>query len=447
MEGHHQGQRFFLHIMNRETKDHVQVEYSVRPRQNPVQVVGMDGRVPIAICRKVTRLNGHLDVLKITDDKISRVLCLEEKSGESRLRLYAPWAPETSFEILLDRLRLFNPFVMASDPVSTPSSAGKQRTVLSPRRMVQLLHPGLDGTTTLRDIDDQLHRVQIQLGSRNEFISKIFEISLYVLPAWTGDLLLSIWWIQHQNSQQGEQREWGALVEAIFIMTLSLDEDASKRRKSEAPTLAHQTSPAKPHQPPPGDAFTQMMDFEKGWNGSQTWSSPAWAWAINTRPKAKPLTRSRPATNAHILTARDFVKSAKGQDLLRPLRSNPDIVQLTVSMLLTTLHLFREERKLDSMSVSSDTSLTSDLTPILAQLGRWLGWPGWDWKVGQYYGYELKAAAEFGFEDGKSARTVVDKHRYPARVMRKREESNLSLTNTNSDYSRFHLLKSCNVRA
>lgn len=388
--------------MNRETQDHVQLEYSVRARQNPRDVNAQSSPVPIAICRKVTRLTGHLDVLKMTDNKISRVLCLEEKSGHNCLRLYAPWSPETSFEVSLDRLRLFNPYGISSDPASTPSSAGKQRTVVSPRRMVQLLHPGSDGTASLRDIDDQLHRIQIQLGSHNDFISKIFELCLYVLPAWTGDLLLSVWWIQHQNSQDGEQREWNALVEAIFIVALSLDEDAGKRRKPETPMQTHSKSPAKPHHPPPADNFTRMMEIEQALNSSGTWSSPAWSWTVDSINAAKPLTRHRTATNAHILTAREFVKSPKGQDILRPLRSNPDIVQLMVSMILTTLHLFREEQKLDSMGASSDTNINGDLTPILAQLGRWLGWPNWDWKAGQYYGYETKAAADFGFEDRKS---------------------------------------------
>ncbi|TID14184.1 negative regulator of mitosis [Venturia nashicola] len=398
-EGYHQGQRFFLHIMNRESKDHVQVEYSVRARQNPRDSTPHSSPVPIAICRTVTRLTGHLDVMKMTDNKISRVLCLEEKSGHSRLRLYAPWSPETSSEVFLDRLRLSNPYGISSDPNSTPSSAGKQRTVDCPRRMVQLLHPDLDGSVSLRDIDDQLHRIQIQLGSHNDFISKIFELCLYVLPAWTGDLLMSVWWIQHQDSPDGEQREWNALMEAIFIVALSLDEDAGKRRRHETPMQVQTKSPAKPHHPPPADAFTRMMDIEQAWNSSGTWSSPAWSWTVDSINTAKPLSRHRTATNAHILTAREFVKSPKGQDILRPLRSNPDIVQLMVSMLLTTLHLFREEQKLDCMAASSDKNTSGDLTPILAQLGRWLGWPNWDWKAGQYYGYEMKAAAEFGFED------------------------------------------------
>lgn len=358
--------------------------------------------MPIAICRKVTRLTGHLDVIKMTDNKISRVLCLEEKSGHSRLRLYAPWSPEMSFEVLLDRLKLSNPYGISSGPTSTPSSAGKQRTVTSPRKMVQLLYPGMDGTVSLRDVDDQLHQIQIQLGSHNDFISKIFELCLFVLPAWTGDLLMSIWWIQHQNSPDGEQREWNALIEAIFVVALSLDEDAVKRRKPETPMQAHLKSPAKPHHPPPADAFTRMMDIEKAWNSSGTWSSPSWSWTFDSFNATKPLSRHRTATNTHILTAREFVKSPKGQDMLRPLRSNPDIVQLTVSMILTTLHLFREERKLDSMAASLEANINGDLAPILAQLGRWLGWAKWDWRAGQYYGYEIKAAADFGFEDCKS---------------------------------------------
>lgn len=387
--------------MNRESKDHVQVEYSVHARQNPRDNTQQSYPVPVAICRKFTRLTGHLDALKMIDNKISRVLCLEEKSGHSNLRLYAPWSPETSFEVLLDRLRLSNPYGISSDPASTPSSAGKQRTVVPPRRMVQLLHSGVDGTVSLRDIDDQLHRIQIQLGSHNELISKTLELCLFVLPAWTGDLLMSVWWIQHQNSQDGEQREWNALMEAIFIVALSLDEDAGKRRKHETPMQAHTKSPAKPHHPPPTDAYTRMMDIEQAWNNSETWSSPAWSWTVDSINAAKPLSRHRTSTNAHILTARDFVKSQKGQDILRPLRSNPDIVQLMVSLMLTTLHLFREEQKLDSMAASVNTKTNGDLAPILAQLGRWLGWPSWDWKAGQYYGYEMKAAADFGFEDCK----------------------------------------------
>src|ERR1700761_35324 len=112
----HYGRRFFLHIMNRDTKDLVQVEYAVHRGKEMPSLSTLYGApnlsaaiarvVPIAICKKVSRFKGHSDAMKISDDRISRIICLEENDGRSSLRLYAPWSPESTHYLSLHRLRI-----------------------------------------------------------------------------------------------------------------------------------------------------------------------------------------------------------------------------------------------------------------------------------------------------------------------------------------------------
>jgi anaphase-promoting complex subunit 1 len=408
----HYGRRFFLHIMNRETKDHIQVEYSIqrhretapppRPDDNTKNNHVVERFVPIAACKKITRLKGDIDATKISEEGVSRILCLQDKANRHPLRLHAPWSPESPFGLSLESLKIFNPFGLASTPTSSPRSVGIQRTLLEPKPMAEILYPALDGTFTLRDVDHQLHRVQIQLGPRNEFIAKFLELCLFALPGWTGEWMLTVWWSRCKACEGTEQKEWNALVETIFTVAIALDDGMGKRRKSELNPSSNTGSSASSSKGPGRDAFSLMLELEAAKPGINSLFSPAWAWALSSPMKEEEIHKSRSPTNKHITAAREFVRSKAGQECVASLLSNQDMARLMLTRLIISLHLLREERKLDIMTQDSNETVTRHVAPVLAQLGRWMGWDLWDWKHGHYFGIEGPINTSYGFEDGKT---------------------------------------------
>jgi anaphase-promoting complex subunit 1 len=403
--------------MNREIRDHIQIEFSVQRHHETTPLVNRGQNVksnhtlerilPIAACKKVIRLKGDVDATKIVDGDVSRILCLQDKTRHHSLRLHAPWSPESPFSLSLEPLQVYNPFGLATSPTSSPRSVGIQRTLLDPKPMVELLYPAQDGTLTMRDVDGQLHRVRIQLAPRNEFIAKILELCLFVLPGWTGDWMLAVWWSRYQACLDTEQREWGAFVETVFTIALALDEGGGKRRKSEINSSAETNVPARAPRGLGRESFSLMLELEASWPGSNGLTSPAWAWTPSSKKQQDMTTKARLPPSRHILTTRDFVKSKAGQECVAPLRSNQDLTRLMLSRLLVALHLFREERKLDIMTQDSTETVARQLAPVLAQLGRWMGWSSWDWKHGHYFGNEMPIDMTYGFEDCKYSPTSV----------------------------------------
>jgi anaphase-promoting complex subunit 1 len=405
------GRRFFLHIMNREIRDHIQIEFSVQHHRDTLPLVSHDRNgkgkqareriLPIAACKKIIRLKGDIDATKISDGDISRILCLQDKTRHHSLRLHVPWIPESPFGLSLEPLKIFNPFGLALTPTSSPRSVGMQRTLLDPKPMVELLYPAQDGTLTLRDADRQLHRIRIQLAPRNEFIAKVLELCLFVLPGWTGDWILAVWWSRYQSCNGNEQREWNAFVQTLFIVALALDEGSGKRRKSDISSSAETSVSARASRGPGRDAFSLMLELEASWPDTKSLTSPAWAWTTPNQRPEEVATKTRLPTNRHIMAAREFVKSKEGQECIAPLHSSQDLIRLALSRLLIALHLLREERKLDIMTQDSTETVNRQLAPVLAQLGRWMGWYSWDWKHGHYFGLEMQNDMAYGFEDGK----------------------------------------------
>jgi hypothetical protein len=392
--------------VNREVKEHIQIELSIQAQRRPV-VDMRPGRptsetqlatILVAIAKKVVRLKGQTDAMKIEDDGIARVLCLRNKGTDSALQLYAPWSPETVYTVALDRLRIFSPFDVAAPSASSPRTVGKQRTLLETRPLVQILHPGPCGTISLRDIDDKTHRVQIQLAPRNELMIRLLKLILFVLPSWLGDFLLCIWWNRHQSNDGGLLKEWHAFVLALFSIAVSMDESVGGRRRSEVP--APRSSPSKTRKVSAISlsAFSRMIQAEADWDNQNVMAQSGWSGAAKDIAVSEHQTSS---IGVLIAEAREFVRSKTGQEVSAPLRANPELVRLALSRTIASLHLYGEEIKLDSGQESHENLVSKNfnLPPVIAQLARWMDWTAWDWKPGRYY--SVQCSAESGFEDGK----------------------------------------------
>jgi len=107
--------------------------------------------------------------------------------------------------------------------------------------------------------------------------------------------------------------------------------------------------------------------------------------------------------------ARSFMTEPLGAQFSDAIRRGNTTFQYVGQILphvLVALHLFREEQKLSNLSNDKTTLWTGDLTPVLAQLGRWMGWTHWDWKKGTYYNLDGAGVDCQIFENGKSVMLV-----------------------------------------
>jgi hypothetical protein len=172
------------------------------------------------------------------------------------------------------------------------------------------------------------------------------------------------------------------------------------------------------------DPIKQMLKLESGWNGSSFLDNPAYAWVwdednrewlddvsdVEEQWKREEREESvdqvsspskagkDPFARGHVSAARDYLKY-DGHDMYELIRSQRKTASLFIPRIVLVLHLLREEMKLSSTSSDIASGGDTILAPVVAQLGRWLDWPDWDWKDGRYYHIEL-AGIPYDFEDG-----------------------------------------------
>ena len=61
------------------------------------------------------------------------------------------------------------------------------------------------------------------------------------------------------------------------------------------------------------------------------------------------------------------------------------------------LHLLREEQRLDTTAAESLSTGVANLSPVLAQIARWLGWDSWI----QHYEFEEASLVDTDYDTGK----------------------------------------------
>jgi anaphase-promoting complex subunit 1 len=402
--------RFFLYIFNKASSECIQVEFSVRHRNSPTSTDESNGQsqktrkaVPMPSFRNVTRYTGILDIIRISHNHQSRMLFLRNsRGGQSSVWIFSPWSPEAPMKIPLTRLRQWDPYALAS---SKPASMviGSRRSLAVPKQLTSLLYAGPNGQFDIVSNDGRAHRLLLQIWPRNKTISKIFDLLLLSLPLSISEKVIGMWWNRNNAHSSVLQKEWHSF--AISVMSLFLICEGDRRkRKPRKNTDASEFN----------DRTKVMHMIETSWNGPTTQQNSAWSWAS----KVPPMRRSSEAAKqsvgisvspsklgaegflrGHVAAARDFLKSGEARDLIDEIKSEKQRVLQIIPRLMAVLHLAREEMKLNSTSRDTGSPEIYILAPLIAQLGRWLDWPEWDWKNSRHYSYEIPL--DYDFEDSK----------------------------------------------
>ncbi|KAF2096880.1 hypothetical protein NA57DRAFT_42971 [Rhizodiscina lignyota] len=400
-----------LHIVQPPIHDHIEVIFNVH--KIPPTSDEMDARGSyLPVLERSHRIQLDLDAIKITEHAVSRVLSLQnDPAGKPVFKMRTCWGqslPATTLPV--PNLNVFNPFALSD--ASTPSRRiiGRRRTLDSPKNLKGFAHVGSEGSFDVVENNDCRHRLQVQLGPRQFYLTTILEICTFVLPEGICDVLRACWWeLCRMIEGPEEDKDWFALVTTLLALgvghvrppttpgrsTKSRATSRSHRRESSLSSMAS-TSDA--------DALQAMWARLKSRPGPKFWTSPAWSWSVDkkaskTAPDWTPGTAKSDLIISCIARARAFLSSETGSALLSPLYERGEQGRHDLPRILMALHLFREEQKLNILCHEQTSGSMRDIALVLGQLGRWLRWDGWSYSQGGYYDLEDAGERLYQFED------------------------------------------------
>ncbi len=388
----------------------------------------------------VKRESGIIDAIKLTDGDVTRVLALKEtRDGCRELSIQAPWT--ASMKISLPHpLAVYD--VHNIGQTFSPSRKRDEglRRILNhpPPALLALQHSNIGGKVDVLDNEGNRHRLRIKMDPQNELVAKVLDICRLVLPGPErgGDGVLLGWWEVCQWLQAMPEvhadKEWTALVVILFSMAVEFIEDKQtrtpvKQRKGKTGLLRSSSGAALDL-----ESWIAMLDQESGPAGSlPVWmKSSGWKWIVqeeegsikdqsfgtqgsrstrmsaNTKFPAPQIGRKNPFLLNTAGLAREFLKSmagkaASGKQGYLPTAAAKayEVRRMALATILVALHLLQEEMKLDITKNHSAGAGILGLSPLLAQLGAWLGWESWSWKGEGYYRAEDVEMDRWLFED------------------------------------------------
>ena len=379
-----------------------------------------------------TRRTDVIDASGISDVHCYRLLILSRSpSGQHELELQDPWNGSCAIR-LPSIFFLYNPYQVVNTISRRQKREGGFKRILSqgPQAPIGLRQGGGGGVAVVIDAEGTKHRVKIQLQPRNQLLRTMIILCDSILPVTDGNKepTLNEWWkamtwLSAKEDVDGD-REWTAFVIVLFSIAAGFVEDrraeATTRQRKRKAGLLRSSSGANTNM----ESWEAMLIEESGtprstpgWMHGEAWawttqqakvSAPAQAGVSRkvriSRPSSAP-TLPSPKKSTYLIDcmslARDFRNAAseagntRESYLARTPFKNDHSQRTALATILVGLHLLREELKLNILTHSA----VHDLTPILAQIGGWLGWPSWGFKDSAFYALESVNMEAWLFED------------------------------------------------
>jgi anaphase-promoting complex subunit 1 len=276
--------------------------------------------------------------------------------------------------------------------------------------------------------------MELRMSPSDSFVAELFRVLSVVLPNYTGDFLLEIWWsIRRTISGESHQRQtfdWQAFVATIFTLAIPFVDDKSRKANSHTKSNQRRSSGRPQSQAKPDEAIDDedsswrvMCQRQASQSQTKSWSSSPWNWALQASSASTTMSPPSRRSSAHhsptiaqkisakddaiiscLNIARKFVQSPIGKatdDHWRrlSLSERQDLRIASLSEVAVTLHLFREERKLDALCQDFANIQSRNLAPVLAQLGHWLRWDAWSWRSGDFFDLNGGSRNDWDYEE------------------------------------------------
>ncbi|MCJ1372974.1 Anaphase-promoting complex subunit 1 [Loxospora ochrophaea] len=392
-------------------------------------------RVETARVRNFTRSYEVIDACKISEGVVCRIFILRKVNGGlGDLTLEAPWS--TLFKIQLPiPLLLHSPFQTSQIVTRIRRREGGYKRVLSqgPQSLQRLEHA--EGQNRVDVIDEKgvRHRIEIQLLPNSSLVKKLIHVCESVLPGIGSgkEPILRAWWDcmswLRGRTEEEEDIEWTALVVVLFSMAVEFIDDRQTQnaiRQKKKRGLLRSSSGASVDM----ESWNAMLILEgKQSNVRPQWMTcGAWDWTASEDCKdsassgsqarvarsstssgttailAVPTLRKSSYLIRCIALAREFLRLPSGSFavgkqgyLPTAISKDSESRRTALPSVLIGLHLFREELKLDILA----SNRLHKLTPVLAQIGGWLGWQAWSWMFDSYYVLESADMEHWLFDE------------------------------------------------
>lgn len=376
---------------------------------------------------EVMHAKGVLDACKLTDGGISRILILTETSnGFGELTLQAPWS-KLMRVALPEKLMINNIRSLGQDATPRKKREGGFKRILSqgPGALRSLQHSLPGGMVDLVDNEGRPHRLRIRMEPQNPLVKQVIDVCRTVLPGSRGgeDILVGWWNVRQwlgQKSKNESELDWTAMAVLLFALVLGSEKAQTTTipERKRKPRSLRSSSAAQSDL----ESWQAMLSQETIFGGPQPlWMiNSGWVWVVDKEgidlgtPKKvinvvqrgfEEIGDREKSLQYHIKLAREFINSNSGQAALGSSGYMPTARSRSLESrakafadIIAGLHLLREEQKLNVTSVDSLETGVASLTPILAQMCRWLGWTKW---VAEY-DVEDASISEVAFESSTS---------------------------------------------
>lgn len=381
------------------------------------------------------QFDGALDLIKLRDGHVERVASLTSSDPhEPCLSLTAGWGTHLPMKFNLSSMKLFDPYaILQHDQVRV--TAGSKRTISASQPLQRILSLGKHGKFELIDGESRRHCLEFHLSPPDAFVAELFRVLSTVLPNYAGDFLLEIWWnIRKSMSAEGGKLtsvDWIAFVATLLTLAVPFVDEKTRKVNSRAQSNKRRSSGRPSSQAKPDEAIDDedsawhlMCSRQTSKKHAKSWDSSPWAWVLHSgpassmmSPPAKRLSTKKQAPTIEqqvkvkdnmilncIEIARQYIQSPIGKatsDHWRRMSPSEkqDLRISTLSEVVVSLHLFREELKLDTLCQSFSGSNPGDLAPLLAQLGHWLRWDAWDSRQGGFFDFDGGSSNDWAYEN------------------------------------------------
>lgn len=367
-----------------------------------------------------------MDVCKIVDDGISRILTLKSTmEGKGELALQSPWSPSIKIE-LPSKLSLHSPDHLSIVQNRAPDT-GLKRVIGDPNlKLVAFGRSSSRGQVDVIDSQKRCHRIEVQLQPRNPLVKKALAVCRFALreSLRAADGLYTAWWevVRWLSSRGSDENdlEWTAFVVVIFTMAVGFIDSAQSRpaaKKQRRKGGILRSSSGSHIDQESWDSMTEKIAGSSGVTASWMMNS-SWTWATGKDDNAgKPFLAEQQSPNDQsknsyllrcVSLARDFFDSPQGEAasgsegyLPTAISQSQDTRRTALCSILVGLHLLREEQKLSICDSESSYQERGMLAPVLAQIGGWVGWRSWTWSEDGYYGTEMATISRWAFEESQ----------------------------------------------
>lgn len=383
----------------------------------------------------IQRLEGARDLVKLRDGHVERVALLTStEPREPCLLLTAGWGSHLPMKFSLGPMKLFDPYAIIQHD-QRRATAGSKRNIVATKPLRHVVSFGAKGKFELIDGEYRRHRLEFRLSPEDGTVAELLRVLSIVLPSYAGDFLLEIWWsirkLLSTENQDSHTADWYAFIATVLSLAVPFVDEKTRKssnrtKRSNRRSSGHPSSQAKPDEliDDEDSAWHLMCARQNAQFHKKSWQSKPWAWALRSNASSTTLSPpTRLSSSDHqlpvivqqikskdemLLTcadiARQYVQSPIGKatnDHWRRLSPSEkqDLRISSLSEIVVCLHLFREERKLDTLCHDFAGTQPGNLAPLLAQVGHWLCWDAWDWRRGGFFDLDGGSANHWAYEE------------------------------------------------